>query len=204
MSDARIAFEQPWPDIEKGPYRVRIWVDDVSGRQAVVGVEMWGVAPKSQVWDEKRVQPSEAATSIFGARFEPYALPETPITAAAIRLPLGKLLDEYVATFKTMGQAILQMEGADADAVAALLKRFEPPRGKGGRPRLTNEKLELIAARYREAEEAGVRAPARYVTNYLQRLYQDRTLNHDTVRSWIKTARDRGLLPPATPVRSKP
>lgn len=200
MDAAPVWREYLWPD-PSGPYRLRLWFGDVGGRPVVVGAEMWGVEPVRHAWGDgtKRATARDLGDDVAGFEVVPrIELPDTPITAASIRLPLGKLLDAWVEQNRSLARAALTI-GAEAGAVAAFMRRFEAPT-KAGRPPLTTELLDIVAEQYRKAEQAGSRAPARTVTNYMQRIDpRGRSLKHATVRSWIKTARKRGLLSPAKP-----
>jgi hypothetical protein len=181
-------MERLWPD-DDPRYRLRVWyLKGSDGRPpAVVGVEMWGVTPPGHVlWDDDGPGlPSDAE----------------PITADAIRLPLGRLLDEWVGpklglARATLGLAARGQWGDDPDAQTERVERFETGLSgrRTGRPPLSDEFLQRVATVYREAKEAGNRAPALAVADALD------ANTPETARSWIKRARRRGILPPASHV----
>lgn len=128
------------------------------------------------------------------ADFQPSDEPEllgTGITAAAVRLPLGRWLDEWVRTNQQLARAALRV-GANESKVAAFVKQFETPIRRG-RPPLTDVKLRTVAEAYQDAVAAGDRAPAKAVWRQLQALGLH-DIKPATVRSWVRAARLRGFF----------
>jgi len=177
-----------WPD-DASPYRLRIWFGQLDGRPAVVGVEMWGCTPRRQPWPEEldALEPA-AQTSVRVDK-------ETAITSAAIRLPLGRILDSWVDIQRSLMHAHRELRG-NAEGQDARIDRFErrlgeqPPRG---RPRLSDEFLSKVARVYIQAQQSAddFRRPAAAVQRELG------ANTRETARSWIKQARRRGVLPSA-------
>jgi len=201
-NEAPRPYPMPWPDSSKGPYRLRFWVGRVDGRPAIVGVELWGVDPIVTPWpgglDEDPPWPS----------LKPR---DTAVTAAAIRLPLGKLLDFHVEWLRTYARAARrlreQLEAAGEavdpgheERVKAFEARHSGPRsGRTGRKRMTRDRLEEVAAIYLEAAELGARAPSLAVAEHFG-------AQRATVRTWVRRAADAGLLSKGHPgaVRTRP
>lgn len=183
-----------WPDPATGPYRLRLWTGQVEGRLAVVGVELWGVDPQDAVWPQQ-VDPELAARTGW------QALREVGITAEAIRLPIRRMLQQYVDQYRALARAASRMSGADQQAVAAYLKGLGPARR--GRPSLPDELLQLVAQLYTEALADGRFDPAKAVGLHLSNLMR-RELSPSTVRRWIAAARERGFPIPPAPHRAAP
>ncbi|HVB53908.1 MAG TPA: hypothetical protein VNF24_06905 [Candidatus Acidoferrales bacterium] len=188
-----------WPD-ETGPYQVRLWLQDIEGRPRIVGLEMWGIAPQNEPW--------------WGPVREG---PDSAITASAIRVPLGKWLDDWAAENRRYAEAALrpeflaevaktwpdlplrqvQKDAAFAKARSAAIDYLEQNvQRRRGRPTVPDELVRLVADQYRQALASGDRAPALAVTRYLQ-LVKGSDVNEATVRRWIGLARKRGYLPPS-------
>ena len=123
---------------------------------------MWGVTPPEHVlWDpDPPTFPADAE----------------PITADAIRLPLGRLLDEWIGPRLGLAEATLELAasgqwGDDEAGQAERVARYEAGLAarRTGRPPLADEFLKQVATVYNTALEAGSRAPARAVQESLQR-----------------------------------
>ena len=174
-----------------GPYRVRLWLDILKGRPSIVGVEIWGIEPQIKVWDDITIRGNARSLQDDIFSFSPSGISFAPtaITAKAARLPLGRLLDDWLKGKQALGRAAMAV-GADPEKVQELLKDFDRP--KPGRPPHRPELLRLIGEWYQQAESAGDRAPAKAVHRQLAKFLKRRDLKASTVRSWIKAARDRG------------
>lgn len=194
------SFERLYPDPETGPYRLRVWIDRVNGRLGVVGVELWGVEPELQPWQERTV-PKEPGASVFGLGAPADPLPEKAVTAAAVRLKLGAILNDWVAANKALAKAALKM-GASRRDVAALRRSLDKP--KPGRPRLSETLLRMVADEHQRALLVAPNAPTREVQHRLLKdphLHLD--VNVNTIRSWVKAAKDRDLYYPK-PTKEEP
>lgn len=55
LFDTPTEMELLHPHPQNGPFRLRVWIQSIDGRPAVVGVEMWGVSPVSRIWDKDRI-----------------------------------------------------------------------------------------------------------------------------------------------------
>ena len=73
-----------------GPWRVRLTMALVEGHPAVVGVEMFGVDPRHVV-----AELPNAPERVLARGSPPLT---APISATDIRLPLGRLREEWSAT----------------------------------------------------------------------------------------------------------
>jgi hypothetical protein len=170
-----------WPDPERGPYRLAIWIAEIGGRPAIAGVEVWGVLPDAGSWINRLGLGSG---------------PEVGITAEAIRLPLGRMLQGHLGHGHALAKAARRL-GADRAAVDAYEARLSPP--KRGRPRLDDTLLRLVAAEYAEAVARGRADPAKVARARVSSA-QRREVPPGTVRRWIAEARKRGHLTiPPTP-----
>ena len=183
-----------WPDPATGPYRLRLWIGQVSGRPSVVGVELWGITPLEEAWPPF-VSPGLAIDMGWDA------LREAGITSEAIRLPIRQLLQQWIDKHRALARAASRMSGADQQAVAAYLKGLGPARR--GRPSLPDELLQLVAQLYTEALADGRFDPAKAVGLHLSNLMR-RELSPSTVRRWIAAARERGFPIPPAPHRAAP
>lgn len=172
---------------EPGPYRLRVWVQTISGRPAIVGVEMWGVEPPKRVqWDPLPSLEDGLPESAF---------PGVPITSKRIRVPLGKILDDWVGLI--LGIADEQVKWTDpGQQIRVDLLTEEITRKDTGRAALTDDFLQFVATAYLEAQSAGSRHPTKDVGFAVERemgIFGAGSTPH----SWVKAARDRGFLPPA-------
>jgi hypothetical protein len=172
MSTNPWQVEGLYPDPRVGPFRLRLAFGQVRGRTVITAVELRGVAPEIP-W------PTEIPE-----------LPDAAIQAADIRLPLGKLLDEWTARNAALARASRSLwPGNEAN-----VQSFEQQAGvkHRGRPRLTNEFLRQVAAIYNAAVADGDRAPA-------MRVYKELSATTpNTARGWIRKARQRGVMPSST------
>lgn len=193
MESEPAPHERLWPDPESGPFRLRLWFGKVDGRPAVVGVEMWGIEPAGPMpWNDWSIRSTARNADDNPFAFEPAPpLPDVAIGAAAIRLPLGAMLDGWTQGNKALGRAAIAW-GAQPEAVAEAMEQFEGPKKKGARP-LPDALLRTVAHYYTEAVEAGDRSPAKAV---VRRFKSDdnRSVNPATARSWIAAARRRQIL----------
>lgn len=203
-----------YPDPGLGPYRVRLWFKVVRGRPAVVGVEAWGVEPQVREWlDRSR----RSASRMVGGELvgsgdltdsEPveFSLPETPVTAAAIRLPLGAMVRAWVQAHRAVGRAAIRV-GADRKAVRAYLASLAgtEERRKRGRPPLPPELLRMVADIYERAgsDPDYFSTPNKLVQVELERVLR-KPVSAGTVRSWVHQARNRGLLEKVRPREEEP
>jgi len=183
-----------WPSPTTGPYRVRLTFGRIDGRPVVVGVEMWGVQPPAnpEAWHDFSIRAAASDGTDNPFRFaEVPPLPDVAVSAAAIRLPLGALLDGWVENNQAFGRALVA-SGADADAVGAVMEQYDGPKKKGAAP-LPAALLENVARYYTEAVAAGDRAPSKAVVRRFK-ADEKRIVNAATARSWIAAARRRGFL----------
>jgi hypothetical protein len=176
-------LEHLYPDPATGPLRARLWIAPVDGRPAVVGVELWGVDPKTAVWPMLGELPEE--------------LPDAPIRASDVRLPLGRYLDAWVEKQRASARASRAL-WPDVPGHEETVRKFERRLDgkRAGRPRLSGEFLERVATVYSAAVEEGDSRPALRVQEELDAAVPE------TARGWIRQARKRGFLAPATPSRS--
>ena len=166
-----------WPDPVDGPFTLRYWVGYPGGRPAVVGVEMWGVDPKRLAWDGDRE-----------------GLPDVPVTAAAIRLPLGKMLDDWLSVMGNLAQSSIELWGDEPGqrmAAESYIANLE------AKPKRGPEFLEAVARVYLAARDAGSRRPNRAVEEWarLEGIERD----SKTIRGWVYQAGRMGLLPSGQP-----
>lgn len=169
-----VPMTRRWPDPVLGPYSLRVWFGHPGGVPAVVGVEMWGVEPVTQPW------------AVDGGPIQGEGMADTPITAQAVRVPLGGLLDAWVALHGNAAQPQPAPERATLKLREDLLKTAR---------QIEREIfLREVAGVYQTALSAGSRRPAKEVEEWAA----DRPggpFSSSTVRSWIKQAADRGHLP---------
>lgn len=183
-----------WPDPQTGPFRLRLWFGTVDEKPAVVGVEMWGVDPVRETppW------------------FIDVDLPDVPIGAEDIRLPLGRLRDDWVDKQRSYARASRALWGdvppelrLPQEVHEAAVQRFERRLGapkRVGRPPLSDELLGRVTAIYNEAVTSGDRKPALRVKTDLEKAGLARAdTPTKTVRGWIGQARKRGFPVVAPP-----
>jgi hypothetical protein len=181
-----------WPDPEHGPFRLRYWIRRIDGRPVVVGVEMWGVDPVGKSWTDGLPDWAQKAHA---------ELPEVPVGAQDVRLPLGKFLDDWVKEQNRYAGAARQLWG-ELPGYEERVQRFAESIGekRRGRPRLSEAFLQRVTDTYNEAVRAGSRKPNVAV----QRTLAAETL--PTARGWVSEARKRGfpvLPPPINPRRTR-
>lgn len=192
------AEEGRWPDPDHGPFRLRVWFGRVDDRPAVVGVELWGVEPQQRDWLESEAG-DEAIDVVTGKAVSRdwlgYQLPDAAVRAEDVRLPLGRLLDDWLDRQRAFARASRLLWG-DSPGHEARVQRFERRlEGKRtGPPRLTDDFLQQVTDIYNGAARDGARNPAAPV----QAALGARTPS--TARSWIREARRRGfpVVPPPT------
>lgn len=176
MAEDPVPMIRRWPDPVSGPYSLRLWFGHLGGYPAVVGVELWGAEPMTVPW---------AAEGEPGLR---EGLADSPITAQAMRIPLGRLLEAWGA---------LHMNAAEPQPKRTTQKeRWDL--AKTARQIEREIFLREVALVYEEALRAGNRRPAKAVQQWAAD-QEGAPVSSSTVRSWIKRAADRGLLPGSTP-----
>ena len=182
-----------YPDEREGPFSLRLWVSDPTGRPAVVGIEMWGIKPRSVPWGD-----SWDDNTRQGWRDLP-DLPDTPILAENVRLKLGQLLrDKYLSPQRNLADGSVGLWGEDPDqraSVQAFLADLDVEVPHGGKKRLTKEFLEAVATVYLTARDAG-RHPSLAVKEWAEA--DGIPVPADTARTWVRRAAERGLLPKGT------
>jgi len=155
---------------------------------------MWGVEPPTpEPWLDRSIRATTSDNPFDFVEVAP--LPDVAVSAAAIRLPLGAFLDDWVKNNRAVGRAAVAA-GADAEAVAGAMEQYAGPKKKGRAP-LPDGLLERVAHFYVEAIEDGERAPAKAVARGLAG-EGHKGLHLPTVRSWITRARQRGYIPEET------
>lgn len=154
---------------------LRVWIDTVNERPAIVGVELWGIEPQEFMWPEPFDKP----------------LTEAPVRAADVRLPLGEFLDSYVKMHLGFATAGRKLWG-ERPGVEEKIQRFEAKfktEPHGGRQRLTDEFLTMVAEVYLKAVRSGDRKPAVAVRKALEAV--GRPTSESNARTWIHQARKR-------------
>ena len=141
-----------------------------------------------------------------------------PITAAAIRaFPFGTKATEHRPSREAVISGIVDRQDhgwaafdegwetvprdrppyiAAQQLREALSASTETPPRRGGRPRLTDEKLQEVAEVYRDAWLQGSSSPVQAVNEHFDRR-DDMRWAYSTVRKWVQAARQRGFLSPA-------
>ncbi len=159
-----------WPDPQNGPLLVRVWYGTSESRPAVVGVEVWGIEPLERPW------PTE-----WRGNREPRR-----ITAANVRLPLGRWLDEWVEAAAGLARASRELyRGKPGHEETVQRFEAELDRKRRGRAPLSEEFLRSVAAEWRGAVSAGSRKPAKVVNERLG------PTSDSNARTWIRQARLR-------------
>lgn len=179
-----------YPSTEERPWALRLTYGLVGGVPAVVGVEMYAVEPK---------EIREAVTG-WPDFMRGVPKPAHPITAVGIRLPLGRLLSEYVNR-RRRTDAILA-EAHPMSGIPAALRREASRRLRAldatakakspGRPQLYDSAhFKRVASCYERGLPTGTRAVA-----------EEFNVSKSAAAKWVARARELGLLP-AT-VRGRP
>ena len=126
-------------------------------------------------------------------------LPDTAVTAAAIRLPLGNELQKWLSLMGNLAQSGIDLWGHEPGqrmAAEAFLADLDvKPSGRG--TRLTPEFLEAVAIVYRAALAAGSRRPALAVKEWASS--QGNDIQASTAHGWIRKAAQMGLLSKGQP-----
>jgi hypothetical protein len=172
-------MELAWPDPEKGPLQLRVWFQAVDGRQAVVGIELWGREPVSAPW------PDETLAKLTTPR---------KISAEDARVTVGNLLDQWIGASLSLalGMAMASDDDGTEECVSEFVEGFRPPLRT--RQALDDQFLQMVAGLYELADEAGSRKVAVEIGAELER--RGHPASDTTVRSWIRKARKAGYLPP--------
>lgn len=194
-----------WPDRDSGPYQLRLWFATVSGKPAVVGLEMWGIDPDQPSVAQSRAQ-ADRAWADRGRRLtlegdvEIVPLPQppdTPIRSRDIRLPLDQLLQTDARHQRAILRAYqrltpdLGLEDREPERQARLAELLaSAPKPQRGRRPLPEPLLRRVLEIYHDAESEARRDPAKAVQYRLSDELQ-RDLKPSTVRSWIRIAKDR-------------
>ena len=177
-----------WPDLETGPFRLRLWFDRVNDVVGVVGVEMWGVEPRSGDWSVSEELPSVA------------------IRAEDIHLRLGELRDWWTqmqaawpraarAAWEALPEELRKPRDVHEAAVREFERRVSSKERRPGRPFLTDEHLTRVTEIYNAEVEAGGRRPTQRVADELN------ARTYKTAQGWVSVARKRGY--PVLPVPQK-
>lgn len=159
-----------WPDPRKGPLLVRVWYGTAEGRPAVVGVEVWGTEPLQNPWPLDRRGHKEARR----------------VTAANVRLPLGRWLDQWVEMGRARARASRKLYGG-TPGHEETVQRFESELNvkRRGRKPLSDDFLRQVAVVYVKEIRAGNRRPAKAVKEQLG------PTSDSNARTWIRQARLR-------------
>jgi hypothetical protein len=157
--------ERWWPDPDHGPWLLRVSFATVEGRVVPVGFEMWAEPPPAPAsgWARwlRDMPPGTVGT------------PVAPLTGEAVRVPLGRLTDEVVASARKARGAWPGLKVAAAGG------------RRVGRPPLYGQAhFERVAAVYR----ATPRSPTVAVADAFG-------VPRTTSRKWVARARRMGLLP---------
>jgi hypothetical protein len=166
--------ELRWPDRETGPYVVRVYFDTISGRPECVGMEMWG----------KTLLPKNPVKGV------------TPLTAQAVRIPLGEITAESRKAFLDMADR-WSAGSPDPKLLKAMNEtREEWDAQRSGRPRRYDAKhWAQVAQVYQEAWQRGERPTAAVVAKF--------GVSKNVAAKWVNRLRsEMHLLPPTT--RGKP
>jgi hypothetical protein len=140
---------------------------------------MWGAPPIQRPWPHQ-LDPDLAERMGWDN------LGKVPVTAASLRLPLARMLEEWMVPQRGILRAAKGLGDAPeaVDTAIALLP------ARRGRARLSTELLDRVEEPYSEALAEGRRDPANVVCSRLGK-EQKQKLNRSTVRSRIRAARRR-------------
>jgi hypothetical protein len=167
-----------WPNPVDGPYALRYWVGRVDGRPSIVGIELWGVEPRQGGWKlGGDLDLDQDGRPMPEVDFTPQV--DTAITAQAVRIPVGDLLDAATAQMRSYARASRKLYGSRPE-----LDRYEAKLG-GGRQRLSDGFLQRVADVYLAAVRVRERSPAAAVKEQLG------APTASTARSWVHQARTR-------------
>jgi len=208
-----------WPDEQTGPYTLRLFFDEVDGRPACVGLEIWGVTPETAAvpegdWrrvmelakkiragirksgrrnptltDELIAQVERIAT--HRPRPNPALDGRTEVTAEAIRIPLRQIAQGQLDKIRP---TVLGWQAVDGDRLAQLTRPLgyvtEPERRLGRPTEYDQDHWAQVAATWLSAWRGGSDRP----TSDLADAY---VVSKSTAAKWVALCRRRGLLPPS-------
>lgn len=178
--DIGLSRQRRWPDPLHGPYVVQLHFDGVDGRSACVGVEVWG---------RTHAEPGRPHAPLPGV---------TPVTAQALRLPLGRLVQEHMRTNLALGErrrkaipdpASRREAYGDEERLEAV-ELWEKRGRRGAAPVYGPSHWQLVADVYSDAWAAG-KPPRQAVVDYF-------TVSKSTGAKWVARARKAGLLAPTS------
>jgi len=176
--------ERKYPDSSSGPWALRVVVESVAGRPAVVGVELWAAdrrRDRTPGFDKEFTFPSNA--------LDPNG-PVVPISAEGIRLPLGRLLNEWKAKNAADLKHKAEAFGPEvAEFYRTLYSVLDGPVGR--RPVYDRNFFQEVARVYKMAVTMG--------DNPTEAVMKWKTVSKSTAAKWVARARNEfGLLPPTT------
>jgi hypothetical protein len=185
-----------WKVFREGDYSVRLTMARIDGRPEVVGVEMWGIDP-----DSSEIPPSWRRRDFWPENAEP-----TAITATKLRLPLGRMFEDWRKRAITTATHIIEQGDHYPDTEIQPWSKWRPEaeailattsaKTRAGRPKKWgDDHYREVAAVYTEAirnGEASANAVARHWGLPLSEGGARRAVK------WISRARQLGHLPPTS------
>jgi hypothetical protein len=176
--------ERRYPDPASGPWALRVVVENVGGRPSVVGVELWAADRRRD-----RTPGVEREFTFPSIALDPQK-PPVPITAEGVRLPLGRLLEEWKAENASDLKHKAEAFGPEvAEFYRELYSGLEGPAGR--RPVYDRSFFQQVAEVYATAAARG--------DNPTDAVRKWKTVSKSTAAKWVSKARNElGLLPPTT------
>lgn len=125
-------YTMAWPDPDHGPFRLRVWLEQVDGRPAIVGLEMWGREPVSAKWaempglpDAKRIGAGDLRLVPLGHILDEATAKPTAEVAVEPRPSRSRLGDEHYRQVADLYRQIVHAGGRESRSPAvAIAQRF--------------------------------------------------------------------------------
>jgi hypothetical protein len=180
----------------EGDYSVRLTMARIDGRPEVVGVEMWGIDPNSP-----EIPPSWRQRDTPG--FWPEDAEPTAITSTELRLPLGRMFEDWRKETISTATHIIEQGDHEPDTDIQPWSKWRPEaeavletttaKTRAGRPKKWgDDHYREVAAVYTKAIRNG-EASAKTVARRWDLPLPEGTR---TAVKWISRARQLGHLPP--------
>ena len=184
--------ERRWPDSGSGPWALRLTFAIVDDRPGVVGVELYAIDPATIAAD-RGTGKNDAERWLNLPLAREAGKNPVPIQTSGVRLPLGELLDQYLASMRRSDEIVSRAPGFPAEWRQEATDRLgriaevTPTPGRPGRPPLySRDHFERVADVYSRALLAG-EPPTKAVSDVF-------SVSKSTAAKWVARCRELELL----------